>query len=106
VLFVKETEYGVLFRIRVQPRASRTEAAGLHGDALKLRIAAPPVDGAANKACIRFLAKALKVPKSSVEIVSGGTGRDKTVLVAYPEPDPGQGDRNSLRRAVEGLANG
>ncbi len=72
---------GTLLRIHVQPRASRTEVVGLHGDAVKVRIAGPPVDGKANEECRRFLAKALGVPPSAVEIVRGDTGRNKAVLV-------------------------
>lgn len=65
----------------VQPRASRTEYAGLHGDALKFRVAAPPVEGAANKELCRFLAGAFGLPLSSVEIGSGAAGRRKRILL-------------------------
>ena len=65
----------------VQPRASRTEVTGLHGDAIKLRVAAPPVDGEANLEVRRFLAKLLGIPLSSVTIIQGETGRRKTVEV-------------------------
>lgn len=68
--------------MRVQPRASRTELAGLHGDALKIRIAAPPVDGAANEALVRFLAERLEVPRSAVSLEAGAAGRSKVVAVA------------------------
>ena len=67
--------------IRVQPRASRTEVAGRHGDAIRIRLAAPPVDGAANEALIRFLAERLGVRRDAVTIVTGATGRTKTVEV-------------------------
>lgn len=67
--------------VRVQPRASRTELAGAYGDAVKIRVAAPPVDGAANAELVAFLAKRLGVPKSSVRIVRGEGGRDKLVEV-------------------------
>lgn len=68
--------------IYVQPRASRTEVVGRHGDAIKIRIAAPPVDGEANAELVRFMAKHLGVPKSAVTIVSGHTSRTKHVAVA------------------------
>ena len=71
----------VSFRVRVQPRASRTEIAGERGEAVKLRVAAPPVDGKANEECCRFLAKLLGVSASSVEIVSGDSSRDKVIRV-------------------------
>ena len=73
---------GCLIRLHIQPRASRTEVAGLHGDALKLRIAAPPVDGEANDAVIRFLAERLGVPRSAVTLERGTSSRAKTVRVA------------------------
>jgi uncharacterized protein (TIGR00251 family) len=72
---------GCLIRLHIQPRASRTEIVGLHGDALKLRIAAPPVDGEANEAVIRFLAEKLGVPRSAVTLERGGSSRVKTVRV-------------------------
>jgi len=75
------TSGGVRIAIQVQPRASRTELAGLHGEALKVRLAAPPVDGAANDALIRFLAETLGVPRAAVTITSGQGGRRKSVAV-------------------------
>jgi len=65
----------------VQPRASRTELAGLHGGALKVRVTAPPVDAAANRALIEFLAECLGVAKRAVRIVAGETGRTKLLEV-------------------------
>lgn len=72
---------GTLIDIFVQPRASKSEVVGVHDDTLRLRIAAPPVDGAANNAVIELLSKRLKVRKSDIQIVSGATGRRKRVLV-------------------------
>jgi hypothetical protein len=72
---------GVRLRVRVQPRASRSEIAGVHGDELRIRLQAPPVDGAANEALVRFLAEALGAPRSAVEIVSGLASRSKTVVI-------------------------
>lgn len=77
---------GVQVRIRVQPRASRTELTGRLGDAYKLRVASPPVDGAANQEIIHFLARRLGVPRGSVEIVSGWSGRNKLVRVEGVNP--------------------
>ena len=68
-------------RVRVQSRASRTEIAGEHGGAIKLRVAAPPVEGRANEECRRFLAKLLKVGATSVEIISGDSSRDKVIRI-------------------------
>ncbi len=80
-LRVTEVEGGVRFAVRVQPRASRRGVEGLHGDALKVRVTAAPVDGAANEAVVEVLAEALGVPKGAVRIVSGATGRRKVVEV-------------------------
>jgi uncharacterized protein (TIGR00251 family) len=72
--------------IHVQPRARRTEVAGRHGDALKVRLAAPPVDGAANAELVRFLAEALGVPRRAVRVVAGQTARRKVVEVEGVAP--------------------
>ena len=67
--------------VRVIPRARKTECAGFRDDVLVVRIAAPPVDDAANIALIEFLSSALRVPRRSVRIVSGGHGRQKRVAI-------------------------
>lgn len=72
----------ITLALRVQPRAARDEVAGLHGDRLKVRISAPPVDGTANRHLCRYLAGLFGVPASSVRLVRGEKGRDKTVEVA------------------------
>ncbi len=72
---------GVAFKVKVQPRSSGNRLAGMLGDALKVMLTAPPVDGAANAACIEFFASLLKVPKSRVEILSGHTGRTKVMKI-------------------------
>ena len=69
------------FSVRVQPRSSRTGVEGLHGDALKVRVNAPPVDGAANEAVVEALAEALGVPRRAVRIVAGESSRTKVVEV-------------------------
>jgi uncharacterized protein (TIGR00251 family) len=73
--------------LHIQPGAKRTEVAGLHGDALKLRLAAPPVDGKANAALLAFLAERLALPKSALTLKSGQTSRRKVVDVAGAPPD-------------------
>jgi uncharacterized protein (TIGR00251 family) len=65
------------FAVYIQPRASKTEVAGWHGDAIKIRLQSPPVDGAANDELMRFISKLLGVSRSAVSIVSGATGRRK-----------------------------
>jgi uncharacterized protein len=80
-LSIYETSAGAVFRIRVVPRASRSEVAGIQGDALKLRLNAPPVEGKANDECIRLLADFLGVKKAQVTIIAGHAARTKTVAV-------------------------
>jgi uncharacterized protein (TIGR00251 family) len=67
--------------VRVQPRASRTELAGEYNGSIKIRVAAPPVEGRANEECRRFIAKLVGVSASAVEIVAGASSRDKVVLI-------------------------
>ena len=76
---VQDTREGTILTVHIQPHASRTEVAGLYGAALKIRVAAPPVKGAANAELIRFLARELSIPQRSVHIQSGVNGRLKRV---------------------------
>jgi uncharacterized protein (TIGR00251 family) len=79
---VQPTPNGILLRLRIVPRASRTEIAGLVGGVLRIRLAAAPVDGAANETLIRFLAERISVPRSAVRITTGQTSRSKVVLIS------------------------
>ena len=92
MLWIRETPEGVIFKVIVQPRGSKNEIIGLQRDALKIRLTAPPVEGAANKMCIEFLAKSLKIRKSDVEIVRGQRSRTKKMLV-----------RSARRKKIESL---
>ena len=103
LLFITETDQGIIFKIYVQPRASRNSFAGIHGDALKVRITAPPIDGEANKMCIQYLAKRLGLAKSSMEIVSGHTGRRKQILARWPDADRQPAAREHLKKRVLAL---
>ena len=74
-----EDDRGITFAVRIVPRASSTEIAGDYEGGLRIRIAAPPVEGAANRELIRFLAKKLKVPQNAVEIISGTSSKNKII---------------------------
>ena len=74
--------------LHVQPGASRTEVAGTHGDALKVRLTAPPVDGKANAELLRFLAEAFGVPRRNVTLLRGELSRAKVVRIARPVVRP------------------
>ena len=73
--------HGVSFAVKVHPRAKKNALTGELGDALKVALTTPPVEGRANEACIEFFAKLLKVPRSSVTIASGQTSRNKIICV-------------------------
>lgn len=77
-----------MLALHVQPGATRTEVAGEHGGALKVRLAAPPIDGKANAELLRFLAEAFGVPLRQVALVRGAASRQKTVRVLSPARRP------------------
>lgn len=78
---VNRSGNGVRFQVRLQPRASRNEIAGVLDGVLRIRVHAPPVDGAANEALVALLADRLSVPRRGVRIVTGATSRTKTIEV-------------------------
>jgi uncharacterized protein len=91
---IHDTSAGVTFAVKVHPRAKKNAITGEFGDALKVALTAPPVDGRANEACIEFFANLLKVPRSSVTIASGETSRNKVIRVAGIAAD-------DVRRRIE-----
>lgn len=92
---IEERDGAVRFAVRAQPRASRSEVVGEHGGALRVRLAAPPVDGEANDELVRCLARWLDLPRRAVHLVTGATGRNKVVEIE------GIGAAE-VRRALEG----
>lgn len=87
VISIHDTPSGITFAVKVHPRAKKNAITGELGDALKLSLTAPPLEGRANEACIEFFANLLKVPRSSVTIASGQTSRRKVVRVAGLSPE-------------------
>ena len=79
---IKQSASGVTFAVRLRPRARKNEITGEAGDALKLSLTAPPLEGRANQACIEFFAKLLKLPRSSITIAAGQASRNKVIRVA------------------------
>ena len=79
---IEDSGGGVTFAVKVHPRAKKNAITGELGDALKLSLTTPPIEGRANAACVEFFAKLLKVPRSSVTIASGQTSRNKVIRVA------------------------
>jgi uncharacterized protein (TIGR00251 family) len=92
---IRNTPDGIVFKVLIQPRSSKNMIAGLHGDALKIKLTAPPVDNAANRMCINYLAKTLGVSKSSLEIIAGHTSRNKQVLL---RSDPAELSKTAYER--------
>ena len=83
MLFINKNTKGIIFKVFLQPRASKNMIAGIYGDAIKIKLTAPPVNGAANRMCIKYLANILKVSQSKIEIISGHTSRTKHLLVKH-----------------------
>jgi uncharacterized protein (TIGR00251 family) len=75
---------GITLTVRIVARASRSEIAGFHDGALRIRVAAAPVEGAANRELIRFLSKTFRVPQSAVTIISGSNSRNKVIRITNP----------------------
>ena len=80
-VIARDSERGALVTVQVQPGSSRTECVGIHGDALKIRLAARPIDGAANDELIRFIAERCAVPRANVQLRTSATGRRKRLVV-------------------------
>ncbi|HEX9077213.1 MAG TPA: DUF167 domain-containing protein [Anaerolineae bacterium] len=83
----RQGDGAVSFAVKLVPRASKSGIAGIEGDAVKVRVKAPPVEGKANEALVRFLADVLDVSRSQVEIVSGHASRRKVVRIRGVSPD-------------------
>jgi uncharacterized protein len=81
MISIDDTPAGATFAVKIHPRARKNAVTGELGDALKLSLTAPPVEGRANEACIEFLANLLKVPRSSVTIASGQNSPRKVIRV-------------------------
>ncbi len=90
--WIRSVADGVELRLRIQPRAKASEVVGPHGDELKIRVQAPPVDGKANLALVRFLADLLQVPRADVTLTGGSGSRSKRLRVR------GIGIETALRR--------
>ncbi len=80
-MIVRDSDQGAILTVLVQPNASRTECVGMHGDALKIRLAARPIDGAANDELIRFIAEQCVVPRVQVQLQAGAEARRKRLCV-------------------------
>ena len=84
----------------VQPRSSKNMIAGVQGDALKVKVTAAPVAGAANKMCLKFIAKCLATAYSRLEIISGQNSRTKLILLCSEQVPPAEKEREILKHKV------
>ena len=100
IQYIQENDDGIILNVFIQPRSSKNMIAGRHGDALKIKLTAPPVDGAANKMCIQYLSKWSNIPKSSIEIISGHTSRTKRVLLRCQNDNK---DRKRIRSLLSSI---
>ena len=102
--FIQKNTNGIVLKVFIQPRSSKNMIAGQHGDALKIKLTAPPVDDAANKMCVQYLAKCLKIPKSSIEIISGHTSRTKRLLLhRKKEKNASDSEQKQIRSLISSL---
>ena len=103
MLSIRENRQGIVFKVFVQPRSSKNMISGLHADSLKVKVTAPPVDGAANRMCIQFLAKCLSVSPSSLEITVGHNSRTKTILLKSKQAHSSAEDHPYLKQKIDQL---
>ena len=103
-LNIRKNPEGLVFKVLVQPKSSKNMIAGLHNEALKIKLTAPPVNNAANQMCLKFLAKCLGVSKSSLEIIAGHTSRHKQILLRSDQIKLTQSEYKHLKHLIENLA--
>jgi len=96
MLPIEKKPDGIVLNIYVQPKSSKNEISGIHNNALKIRITAPPSDNKANQMCLKFLAKQLNLPKSNLELISGKTSRNKQIFIPYTSPIKKNNRENQL----------
>lgn len=103
MLGIGEHPEGIVFKVLVQPRSSKNKIVGAYGDALKIKVTAPPVAGAANKMCLKLLAKSLSLPHSLLEITTGHSSRTKQILVRSEQTLPSDKEKQRLKQRIEEL---
>ena len=87
MLPIEKKPDGIILNLYVQPKAAKNEIAGIYNNALKIRITAPPADNKANQMCLKFLAKQLDLPKSSLDLIAGRTSRNKQIFIPFTNQD-------------------
>jgi uncharacterized protein (TIGR00251 family) len=100
-MFFNDHPEGLLIDVQVQPKSSQNAIVGLHGEALKVKLNAPPVEGKANKALIKMMAKCLGCPKSDVDIIAGQASRKKRLLVHIAPGASFEARRESMKAVLQ-----
>jgi uncharacterized protein (TIGR00251 family) len=103
MISIRKHAQGIVFKVFVQPRSSINKIVGIYRDALKISITAPPVGGAANHMCIKFLAKRLAIAPRLLEIISGHTGRTKEILLHSDDSQPSEYELERFRQKIDKL---
>ena len=103
MLVIREHPNGIVFNVFVLPRSSKNKIVGVHNDGLKVKVTAPPVAGAANKMCLKFLTKCLKTRYLRLEIISGQNSRTKQILLRSEQGPLSEEERRLLKQRVENL---
>ena len=103
MISIRKHPRGIVFKVFVQPRSSTNRIVGVYGDALKLSVTAPPVSGAANQMCIKFLAKQLAIPPRLLEIISGHKGRTKKILLHSDQANASEYNPEHFKQKIENL---
>ena len=103
MISIRKHPQGIVFKIFVQPRSSLNKIVGVYGDAIKVNITAPPVGGAANQMCIKFLAKQLATSPRLLEIISGHKGRSKKILLRSDQASASEHELEHFRQKIDYL---
>ena len=103
MISIRKQARGIVFKVFVQPRSSTNRIVGVYGDALKVSVTAPPVSGAANQMCIKFLAKQLAIPARLLEIISGHKGRTKKILLHSDQANASEYKLEHFKQKIDNL---
>jgi len=103
MLTYQKTSRGITFKIFVLPRSSRNKIVGYYEDAVKIKLTAPPVDGSANKLCLKYLSKCLGIPKSSLEIIAGQSSRSKRILIKTDDTHHIDREAEKIQQTIDAI---
>ena len=102
---IQKHPQGFTLNVKVQPRSSKNQICGIHAQKLKVKLTAPPVNNAANKMCIAYLAECLNLSRSCVDILSGRTSRTKLILIKPKSGEITKAEMSDLKKRITALVN-